>query len=142
MLAHSPRLQFVTRLLDSPKTEAKEVVLVKGLWYKTPGSLRLPFDMNHSFSFPSLFHLGGARTSLSRLCFDMPLFSELFVGRHKQGWLVSWVEKTSLDRIRRLLKITERVHNHELLLSMKNLQELGASPFPYIVLVIPCPLPE
>ena len=24
---------------------------------------------------------------------------------------------------------------------MKNLQELGASPFPYIVLIIPCPLP-
>ena len=31
MSAHSPRLQFVTRLPNSPKTEAKGVVLVKGL---------------------------------------------------------------------------------------------------------------
>ena len=32
MSAHSPRLQFVIELPDSPKTEAKGVVLVKGLW--------------------------------------------------------------------------------------------------------------
>ena len=31
MSAHSPRLQFVTGLPGSPKTEAKGVVLVKGL---------------------------------------------------------------------------------------------------------------
>ena len=30
MSAHSPRLQFVTGLPDSPKTEAKGVVLVRG----------------------------------------------------------------------------------------------------------------
>ena len=30
MSAHSPRLQFIIGLLDSPKTEAKGVVLVKG----------------------------------------------------------------------------------------------------------------
>ena len=52
------------------------------------------------------------------------------------------MEKASLDLIRRLLEITERERNHELLLSVKNLQELGANPFPYIVPVIPCPLPE
>ena len=34
MLAHSPRLQFVIGLPDSPKNEAKGVVLVKGLWYE------------------------------------------------------------------------------------------------------------
>ena len=51
------------------------------------------------------------------------------------------MEKARLDRISRLLKITEREHNHELLLSMKNLQDLGASPFPYIVSVLPRPLP-
>ena len=33
MSAQGPRLQFVTGLLDSPKTKAKGVVLVKGLWY-------------------------------------------------------------------------------------------------------------
>ena len=38
--------------------------------------------------------------------------------------------------ISRLLEITEREHS-ELLLSVKNLQELCSSSFPYIVLVIP-----
>ena len=52
------------------------------------------------------------------------------------------MEKDRLDRIIRLLEITEREYNHDLLLSAKNLQELGSIPFPYIVLVIPCPLPE
>ena len=75
MSAHSPRLQFVTRLLDSPKTEAKGVVLVKGSWYEMLGSPGLPFDLNQSLSFPGLFHFGGAYTPLGRLCFDMPLFS-------------------------------------------------------------------
>ena len=44
MSAHSPRLQFVTRLLDSPKMEAKGVVLVKGPWYEIPGSLGASFQ--------------------------------------------------------------------------------------------------
>ena len=55
MSAHSPQLQFVTRLSDSPKTEAKGVVLVRGPWNVTPGSPGLPFDMNKSLSFPGLF---------------------------------------------------------------------------------------
>ena len=133
MSAHSPWLQFITGFPDSPKTEAKGVVLVKGLWYETPSFPRLPFDLNQSLSFPSLFHLDGACTPLGHLCFDMPLFSEIFVcfdmpffseifiGRHRRGRLVSWVEKASLDRIRRLLEITEGERNHELLLSVRNL---------------------
>ena len=32
MSAHSPQLQFVTGLPDSPKTKTKGVFLVKGLW--------------------------------------------------------------------------------------------------------------
>ena len=55
MSAHSPRLQFVTGLPDSPKTKAKEVVLVKGPWYETLGSPRLPFDPNQSISFLGLY---------------------------------------------------------------------------------------
>ena len=51
------------------------------------------------------------------------------------------MENARLDHISRLLEIIERERNHELLLSMKNLQELGTSPFPYIVHVIPRPLP-
>ena len=52
MSAHSPMLQFVTGLPDSPKTEAKEVVLVRGMWYETPDSLGLPFYVNQSLTFP------------------------------------------------------------------------------------------
>ena len=51
MSAHSPQLQFVTELPDSPKTEAKGVILVKGLWYETSDSLGLPFDVNQSLKF-------------------------------------------------------------------------------------------
>ena len=52
------------------------------------------------------------------------------------------MEKASLDSIRSLLEITKGERNHELLLSVKNLQQLGTSPFPYIVPVIPRPLPK
>ena len=47
-----------------------------------------------------------------------------------------------MERIRRLLKITEAKRNHELLLSVKNLRELGTSPFRCIVPTIPRLLPE
>ena len=47
-----------------------------------------------------------------------------------------------MDRICRLLEIIGRECHHELLLSMKNLQELGDSPSPYIVPILPCPLPS
>ena len=52
MSTHSPRLQLVTRLLNSPKTEAKGVVLVKGPWNETPYSVGLPFDVNQYLTFP------------------------------------------------------------------------------------------
>ena len=52
MSAHSPHLQFVIEHPDSPKTEAKGVILVKGLWYETLSSLGLPFDVNQSLVFP------------------------------------------------------------------------------------------
>ena len=67
------------------------------------------------------------------LCF----LAYLFVGRCRRGRLVNWVEKARLDCINRLLEITERERNHELFLYAKNLQELGASPFPYILHVLP-----
>ena len=76
MSTHSTWLQFVTRLPDSPKTEEKWVVLVKGPWYETLGSLRLPFDMNFPFctqvclySYFSMFHI-----SLGYGCIDIPIF--------------------------------------------------------------------
>ena len=54
MSAHSPRLQFVTEHPDSPKMEAKGVVLVRGLWYETPGYPGLPFDVNQFLVFLGL----------------------------------------------------------------------------------------
>ena len=68
-------------------------------------------------------------------------FSELFAGKHRRGHLVTWVEKANIELIGRLLEITKMERNQKLLLSARNLQELGASPFPYIVPIIPCPLP-
>ena len=55
MSAQSPRLQFVTGLPDSLKTEAKGVILVKGPWDETLGSPDLSFDVNHSMFFPSVY---------------------------------------------------------------------------------------
>ena len=75
------------------------------------------------------------------MCFDMLFFLENLVGRRRRGWLVNWVETTSLECIRWLIKIIEGECNHELLLYVKNLGELGSNPFPYIVPIIPCPLP-
>ena len=46
MLVLSPRLQVVNGLPDSPKTEAKGALLVRGPWDETLGSLGLPFNIN------------------------------------------------------------------------------------------------
>ena len=54
MSAHSPQLQFVTGIPDSPKTEVKGVVLVKGSWYETLGSPGLHFNLNQSLLFLGL----------------------------------------------------------------------------------------
>ena len=51
----NPRLQVVNRLLDSPKTEAKGVLLVRGPWDEAPGSLGLPFNIIWSQSFPGVW---------------------------------------------------------------------------------------
>ena len=50
----SPRLQIVNGLPDSPKTEAKGVLLVRGPWDETPGFPGLPFNINRSQSFPGV----------------------------------------------------------------------------------------
>ena len=55
--AQSPCLQVFTGLPDSPKTEAKGVILVRGPWYETPGSLDLSFNLNRTMSFPGLLRL-------------------------------------------------------------------------------------
>ena len=55
MSSQSPWLQFVTGLLDSPKSEAKGVILVKGPWDETSGTPDLSFDVNHSMSFLGVY---------------------------------------------------------------------------------------
>ena len=50
----SPRLQIMNGLPDSPKTEAKGALLVRGPWDETLGSPGLPFNVNRSQSFPGL----------------------------------------------------------------------------------------
>ena len=51
MSTQSPQLQFITGLPDSPKFEAKGVILVKGPWDATASSPDLPFVVNQSMSF-------------------------------------------------------------------------------------------
>ena len=48
------QMQFVNGLPDSPKTEAKGVILVRGPWDETPSSPDLPFYINRSQRFPSV----------------------------------------------------------------------------------------
>ena len=44
----SPRLQIINGLPDSPRTEAKGALLVRGPWDETSGSPGLSFDINRS----------------------------------------------------------------------------------------------
>ena len=55
MSVRNAQLQIVNELPDSPKTEAKGVLLVRGPWYETPGSLELPFRVNRSQSFSGVY---------------------------------------------------------------------------------------
>ena len=55
MSVMNPRLQVVNGLPDSPKTEAKGVLLVRGPWDKSPGSPGLQFNINLSQSFPGVW---------------------------------------------------------------------------------------
>ena len=51
------------------------------------------------------------------------------------------MEKASFKKIQKLLEISERERHHEILLIARNLCELSRSPSPYIIPVIPRPLP-
>ena len=54
---------------------------------------------------------------------------------------MNWVEKARFKKIQKLLEISERERHHEILLIVRNLRELSHSPYPYILPVIPHPLP-
>ena len=55
MLILNPQLQVVNGLPDSPKMEAKGVLLVRGPWDESSGSPGLPFNINRSRSFPGVW---------------------------------------------------------------------------------------
>ena len=55
MLILNPRLHVVNEIPDSPKTEAKGMLLVRGPWDESPGSPNLSFEINWSQSFPSVW---------------------------------------------------------------------------------------
>ena len=51
------------------------------------------------------------------------------VGKIWRGRLVNWVEKASLEKIRRLLEISEYERHYEVLLTLKNLVNCGPAFF-------------
>ena len=59
----------------------------------------------------------------------------------RRGRQVNWVEKASFKNIQKLLEISKQERHHEILLTVRNLCELSLNPTPYILPVIPRPLP-
>ena len=55
---------------------------------------------------------------------------------------MQWVEKASLEKIRRLLEVSEQERNCEVLLTLKNLADVRQSPAPYNLPIIPRSLPS
>ena len=146
MSTKCPWLQFVTGLPDSPKTEAKGVILVRGPWYETLGSPHLPFALNQSMSFPCVFKLCdlyvGAFLHVYPLHSCILLINIFFcAGKSRRGRLVNCVEKASFKKIQKFLEISEWERHHEILLTTRNLRELSRNPSPYIIPIISRPLP-
>ena len=55
--------------------------------------------------------------------------------------MVQWVEKASLEKIHRLLEVSEQECHCEVLLTLKNLADVRWSPAPYCLSIIPHSLP-
>ena len=55
---------------------------------------------------------------------------------------MQWVEKASIEKIRRLLEISELEHHYKVLLTLKNLADVRQSSAPYSLLIIPRSLPS
>ena len=76
-------MQFVTRLPDSPKTEAKGVILVRGPWNETLGSPDLSFVVNQSMSFPGVYKLWdlyvGAYLRIYPLCSLLYIYIYIYI---------------------------------------------------------------
>ena len=55
---------------------------------------------------------------------------------------MNWVEKSSIEKIRRLLEISERERHYQVLLTPENISVVRRNQAPYTLLVIPQPLPS
>ena len=55
--------------------------------------------------------------------------------------MVQWIEKASLEKIHRLLEVSEQEHHYEVLLTLKNLADVRRNPAPYNLPIIPRSLP-
>ena len=55
---------------------------------------------------------------------------------------MKWVEKSSIEKIRRLLEISERECHYLVLLTRENISTVRHNPAPYTLPVIPWPLPS
>ena len=53
---------------------------------------------------------------------------------------MKWVEKPSIEKIRRLLEIFERERHYQVLLTRENIAAVRRNPDPYTLPVIPRPL--
>ena len=59
-----------------------------------------------------------------------------------RGRLVNWVEKSSFEKIRRLLEVSKRERHCKVLLTLENISAVRHNPAPYNLLIIPRPLPR
>ena len=55
---------------------------------------------------------------------------------------MKWVEKSSIEKIRRLLEIFERERHYQVLLTRENISAVRHNPTPYTLPVIPLPFPS
>ena len=55
---------------------------------------------------------------------------------------MNWVEKSSIEKISRLLEISERERYCRVLLTLENISVVRHNPAPYTLPVIPRPLPS
>ena len=66
----------------------------------------------------------------------------MHVGKAWRGRLVKWVEKSSIEKIRRILEISEREHHCQVLLIRENISAIRNNLAPYTLPVMPLPLPS
>ena len=55
---------------------------------------------------------------------------------------MKWVEKSSIEKIRRLLEISEQERHYQVFLTRENISAVRNNPAPYTLPVIPRPLPS